>query len=76
MRPHSSLAQPIGVSPEDEEPARPCSRCGTDLLLHGHGPLMTGVWMELCPACDARRSRAHPVVAGAGPGVSRRCRRC
>src|SRR5687768_11429143 len=27
---------------------------------------MTGVWMELCPACAARRSRAHP-VAEVGP---------
>ncbi|MFJ1958437.1 hypothetical protein ACIOGT_36220 [Streptomyces microflavus] len=34
---------------EDEQPERPCSRCGTELLLHWHGPLMTGVWMELCP---------------------------
>ncbi|MGJ5748582.1 hypothetical protein FB563_6101 [Streptomyces puniciscabiei] len=35
---------------EDEQPTRLCSRCGTELLLHWHGPLMTGVWMELCPA--------------------------
>ncbi|MEV4231430.1 DUF6300 family protein [Streptomyces bobili] len=66
----------IGVSPEDEQPARPCYRCGTDLLLHWHGPLMTGVWMELCPACDARRLRAHPVAAVGLDRVFRRCRRC
>ncbi|MFI0088365.1 DUF6300 family protein [Streptomyces bobili] len=50
---------PIGVSPEDEQPVSPCSRCGTDLLLHWHGPLMMGVWMELCPACNARRPAAR-----------------
>ncbi|MGW7646416.1 DUF6300 family protein [Streptomyces bobili] len=36
-----------------------CSRCGADLLLHWHGPRMTGVWMELCPACNARRPAAR-----------------
>lgn len=45
-----------------EPPARPCSRCGTELLLHWHGPLMTGVWMELCLARAARRPRVHPVA--------------
>ncbi|MFE4631392.1 DUF6300 family protein [Streptomyces mirabilis] len=43
---------------EEEEQARLCSRCGGDLLLYWHGPLMTGVWMELCPACDAHRPAA------------------
>ncbi|MCX4661552.1 hypothetical protein [Streptomyces uncialis] len=27
--------------------------------LHWNGPLMTGVWMELCPACAARRPAAR-----------------
>ncbi|MFF9627256.1 DUF6300 family protein [Streptomyces griseosporeus] len=36
--------------------------CGTELLLHWHGPLMTGVWMELCPACDARRPAARAFI--------------
>ncbi|MGW6145677.1 DUF6300 family protein [Streptomyces sp. NPDC055140] len=47
---------------KDEQPARPCSRCRGDLLLHWHGPLMTGVWMELCPACDAHRPAAHAFI--------------
>ncbi|MFF8883176.1 DUF6300 family protein [Streptomyces flaveolus] len=47
---------------EDAQPPRPCSRCGTDLLLRWHGPLMTGVWMELCPACDARRPAARAFI--------------
>ncbi len=34
---------------EDEQPERPCSRCGGELLLHWHGPLMTGICMKLCP---------------------------
>ncbi|WP_331726598.1 DUF6300 family protein [Streptomyces uncialis] len=46
----------------DGQPARPCSRCGGVLLLHWHGPLMTGVWMELCPACDARRPAASAFI--------------
>ncbi|MDX2576654.1 DUF6300 family protein [Streptomyces scabiei] len=54
------------LSPADrdgeEQPARPCSRCGGDLLLHWHGPLMTGVWMELCPACDAHRPAARAFI--------------
>ncbi|WP_327675393.1 MULTISPECIES: DUF6300 family protein [unclassified Streptomyces] len=40
----------------------PCSRCGTELLLHWHGPLMTGVWMELCPACDSGRPAARAFI--------------
>ncbi|MFE2736248.1 DUF6300 family protein [Streptomyces sp. NPDC059349] len=36
--------------------------CGSDLLLHCHGPLMTGVWMELCPACDAHRPAARAFI--------------
>ncbi|MFJ2163598.1 DUF6300 family protein [Streptomyces sp. NPDC087856] len=48
---------------EDEEPsARPCSRCGTDLLLYWHGPLGTGVWMELCAACDGHRPAARAFI--------------
>jgi hypothetical protein len=46
----------------DEEPARSCSRCGTELLLYWHGPLMTGVWMELCPACDAHCPAARAFI--------------
>ncbi|MGW6753015.1 DUF6300 family protein [Streptomyces sp. NPDC055817] len=48
---------------ENEQPARPCSRCGGDLLLHCHGPLMAGVWMESCPACDAHRPAARDQIA-------------
>jgi hypothetical protein len=47
---------------EDEQPSRPCSRCGAALLLDWHGPLTTGVWMELCPACDAHRPAARAFV--------------
>ncbi|MEU0002164.1 DUF6300 family protein [Streptomyces microflavus] len=47
---------------DDEQPERPCSRCGTLLLLDWHGPLMTGVWMELCPACDAGRPAARAFI--------------
>ncbi|MGX1887123.1 DUF6300 family protein [Streptomyces sp. NPDC055287] len=47
---------------EDAQPDRPCSRCGGELLLYWHGPLMTGVWMELCPACDARRPAARAFI--------------
>src|SRR4051812_14123309 len=46
----------------EEQPARPCSRCGVDLLLHWHGPLGTGVWMELCAACDAHRPAARAFI--------------
>lgn len=47
---------------DEEQPARPCSRCGSDLLLHWHGPLGTGVWMELCAACDAHRPAARAFI--------------
>ncbi|MEU2026155.1 DUF6300 family protein [Streptomyces sp. NPDC016469] len=63
------------VRAEDEQPARPCSRCGTELLLHWHGPWMTGVdWLELCPACDAGRPAARAFIqwhrdAGRDPGA-------
>lgn len=30
--------------------------------LHWNGPLMTGVWMELCPACAARRPAASAFI--------------
>ncbi|MFF0142347.1 DUF6300 family protein [Streptomyces sp. NPDC005227] len=43
----------------EEQPARPCSRCGGELVLHWNGPLVTRVWMELCPACDAHRPAAR-----------------
>ncbi|MFE6163704.1 DUF6300 family protein [Streptomyces sp. NPDC056486] len=45
-----------------EETARSGSRCGGELLLHWHGPLMTGVWMELCPAYDAHRPAARAFI--------------
>ncbi|MFJ8786972.1 DUF6300 family protein [Streptomyces sp. NPDC102476] len=45
-----------------DQPARPCSRCGGELLLRWHGPLMTRVWMELCAACDARRPAARSFI--------------
>lgn len=47
---------------EEEEPTRPCSRCGGDLLLYWHGPLGTRVWMELCPACDVNRPAARAFI--------------
>ncbi|MGX1887386.1 DUF6300 family protein [Streptomyces sp. NPDC055287] len=46
----------------EEQPKRPCSRCLGDLLLHWHGPLITGEWMELCPACDADRPAARAFI--------------
>ncbi|MEU7649208.1 DUF6300 family protein [Streptomyces huasconensis] len=56
------LARFHPVREEDEQPARSCSRCHGELLLHWHGPLMTGVWMELCPACDAHRPAARAFI--------------
>jgi hypothetical protein len=47
---------------EEDKPTRPCSRRGGDLFLHWHGPLGTGVWMELCPACDAHRPAARAFI--------------
>jgi SAM-dependent methyltransferase len=44
------------------QPLRPCSRCGGDLLLQWNGPWGTGVWMELCPACDAERPAARALI--------------
>ncbi|MFC6849933.1 DUF6300 family protein [Streptomyces caelestis] len=41
---------------------RPCSRCGGDLLLQRNGPWGTGVWMKLCPACDADRPAAGAFI--------------
>jgi hypothetical protein len=52
----------IGGEDQDPEPARPCSRCSGELLLYWHGPLATGVWMELCPACDAHRPAARAFI--------------
>ncbi|MFJ6837336.1 DUF6300 family protein [Streptomyces sp. NPDC091209] len=46
----------------DERQTRPCSRCGSTLLLQRNGPLMTGVWMELCAACDAHRPAARAFI--------------
>ncbi|MFI0813455.1 DUF6300 family protein [Streptomyces echinatus] len=57
------LARLYPVRDGDAQKSRPCSRCGTELLLHWHGPLMTGVWMELCPACDAHRPAARTFIA-------------
>ncbi|MFJ8158775.1 DUF6300 family protein [Streptomyces sp. NPDC094468] len=54
------MADPSARRDDDEQPARPCSRCGTELLLHWH--VMTGVWMELCPACDAHRPAARAFI--------------
>ncbi|MGA5442448.1 DUF6300 family protein [Streptomyces griseoincarnatus] len=56
------LAQLRPGKPDDEERTRPCSLCGGDLLLYWHGPLATGVWMELCPACDAHRPAARAFI--------------
>ncbi|MEN8651727.1 DUF6300 family protein [Streptomyces sp. 21So2-11] len=56
------LARLHPVRDEDKQPARPCSRCDGDVLLHWHGPLMTGEWMELCPACDAHRPAARAFI--------------
>ncbi|WP_425276442.1 DUF6300 family protein [Streptomyces swartbergensis] len=39
-----------------------CSRCGGDLLLQWNGPWGTGVWMGLCPACDAERPAARALI--------------
>ncbi|MFH9065655.1 DUF6300 family protein [Streptomyces coeruleorubidus] len=50
------------ISDRDERPLRPCSRCGGDLLLQWTGPWGTGVWMELCPACDADRPAAGAFI--------------
>ncbi|MFD8421819.1 DUF6300 family protein [Streptomyces sp. NPDC059466] len=47
---------------EDEQQNRPCSRCGSTLQLQWNGPLMTGVWMELCAACDAYRPAARAFI--------------
>ncbi|MFK0112078.1 DUF6300 family protein [Streptomyces sp. NPDC091217] len=47
---------------DKEKTARPCSRCGTELLLYWHGPLGTAVWMELCPACDEHRPAARALT--------------
>ncbi|MFF1680776.1 DUF6300 family protein [Streptomyces sp. NPDC058256] len=47
---------------EDEEVKsawEPCSRCGGGLTLHWHGPWVSGVMMELCPACDAHKPAAR-----------------
>lgn len=45
-----------------EQPNRPCSRCGTTLLLQWNGPLMNGVWMEVCTTCDAHWSAAGAFI--------------
>ncbi|MEV4790166.1 DUF6300 family protein [Streptomyces tuirus] len=55
-----------------------CSRCGGDLPLQWNGPWGSGVWMELCPACDAGRPsagtfiRRHPDRAKREPSGLRR----
>ncbi|WAU81449.1 DUF6300 family protein [Streptomyces sp. Qhu-G9] len=51
---HMNAMRGRDAEDEGERPTRrPGSRCGGDLMLHWHGPWGTGVWMELCPACDA-----------------------
>ncbi|WAU82496.1 DUF6300 family protein [Streptomyces sp. Qhu-G9] len=60
---HMDAMRSRGAEDEREKPARrPCSRCGGDLVLHWHGPWGTGVWMELCPACDADRPVARAFI--------------
>lgn len=50
---------------QDKQPT-PCSRCGGGLLLHWHsplnGPFSRGIYLELCPACDASRPAAHAYI--------------
>ncbi|MET7830728.1 DUF6300 family protein [Streptomyces sp. NPDC005386] len=46
----------------EEQSLRPCSRCGGELVLRWSGPLVTGVRMELCPACDAHRPAARAFI--------------
>lgn len=62
----------------DEQPNRPCSRCGTTLLLQWNGPLVTGVWMELCATCDAHRPAARRSSTGTRiqTAISRQCPAC
>jgi hypothetical protein len=45
-----------------DRPRQWCSRCGGDLTLSWKGPGMTGVLMELCPACDADRPAAAAFI--------------
>ncbi|MGW0885551.1 DUF6300 family protein [Streptomyces sp. NPDC002671] len=58
--PHLRLS-PTGRD-NDEPEDRPCSRCGGDLMLYWHGPLVTRVWMEFCPACDAHRPAVRAFI--------------
>ncbi|MFH8470639.1 DUF6300 family protein [Streptomyces sp. NPDC017991] len=37
----------------------PCSRCRGGLTLHWRGPWVSGVIIELCPACDAHKPAAR-----------------
>lgn len=48
---------------EDGQAARPCSCCGTDLLRHWHGSLMTGFWN------GATRFPKAPGQPAPGPGA-------
>ncbi|MGI5461092.1 DUF6300 family protein [Streptomyces sp. CA-249302] len=41
----------------------PCSRCAAELLLYWNGPATTGVWLELCPVCDANRPAGTALIA-------------
>ncbi|MFC9681362.1 DUF6300 family protein [Streptomyces sp. NPDC056948] len=50
------------TSGRDERLLEPCSRCGGDLVLQWNGPWGSGVWMELCPACDADRPAARAFI--------------
>ncbi|MGW0572986.1 DUF6300 family protein [Streptomyces tauricus] len=38
---------------------RACSRCAGGLTLYWRGPWVSGVMMELCPACDAHKPAAR-----------------
>ncbi|MEU9413077.1 DUF6300 family protein [Streptomyces sp. NPDC048281] len=49
--------------PEDPPRTMPdCSRCGGALTLYWNAPLITGVMMELCPACDGARPAAAAFI--------------
>ncbi|MFH9969606.1 DUF6300 family protein [Streptomyces mirabilis] len=50
------------VGRREKKAPTPCSRCAQELLLHWNGPTMTGVWLELCQACDADRPAASALI--------------
>ncbi|MFD7678272.1 DUF6300 family protein [Streptomyces sp. NPDC060187] len=59
-RTRQALARP--GPDKDEPPNQLCSRSGTTVLLEWNGPLMTGVWIELCTVCDAHRPAARAFI--------------